>query len=70
MTGKKQRELQSLLPSESYQSWEEVPPLAKGKENQATKHHKMRKYTAPEKDGSKQKKALIEKGHTTLSPVD
>ena len=70
MTGKKQRELQSLLPSESHQSWEEVPPLAKGKKKQATEHHKMHKYIAPKKGGSKQKKAQIEKGHTTSSLID
>ena len=35
------------------------------KKKKVIEHHKMHKYTALEKRGSKQKKARIEKGHTT-----
>ena len=42
----------------------------KKKSKQVAEHHKMYMYTALEKNGSKQKNAQIEEGHTTSSPDD
>ena len=40
------------------------------KEKHVVEHHQMHKYTALEKNGSKQKKAQTEEGHTTSLPDD
>ena len=57
--------------------WDEVfPPTKRKKEKekkkskQVAEHHKMYMYIALEKNGSKQKNAQIEEGHTISSPDD
>ena len=48
----------------------EGTPTCKREKKQVTEHHKMDKFTALEKGGSKQKKVQIEEGHTTSSLDD